>query len=194
MMAGLVFDAADHVRFDLGAGVIRTRDGDPLVLVPWGLLGERGLEREIAKSARNLGWARGKLFAQRAATSFGAQPLEIDALARNIDGELAVLGFGRTEIDLRGDALLFRVRGRDGESVSEELADFLGGFLSGYISAIDSEMPFEVSYLGAAAGARNEAVFFAGNKDAAARVTGMLGEGIAPYSAIERLHRDGGRA
>jgi hypothetical protein len=189
------FDAADYVRFDLRTGAIGSRDDEDLVLVPRALLGAPLHGGELAHTARALGETRGVKFAAWAATSSSSEPLGLDALTRGVDGALAVLGFGRTEIDVRGDALLFRVRGRGETHLSEALAAFLGGFLAGFISAIDPTMPFEVVYLGPDAGVdAGEAVFFAGNGEAVARISQWIKGGEAPYSAVERLHREGGRA
>jgi hypothetical protein len=193
-MAGPVFDAAGYVRFDLHAGSVGTRDGDDLVLVPLELLGVPVLGGELASAARSMGEARGVRFAAWAATSSGAEPLGLEALAQNLDGALAVLGFGRTEIDVRGDALLFRVRGRCDVAGSEALGPFLCGFFAGFVSAIDPSMPFDVVYIGTEAGGTDDAVFFAGNPDAVERMNRWLGEGVDPYDAIQRLHTEGGIA
>jgi hypothetical protein len=193
-MAEPAFDAADYVRFDLRAGAIGSRDGDDLVLVPRALLGALAPGGELSRAARALGESRGARFSAWAGSSQGGEPLGLDSLARGIDGALAVLGFGRTEIDVRGDALLFRVRGHGDVAVPDALAEFLGGFLGGFVSAIDPAMVFHTAYLGPAAGASGEAVFFAGHRDAAARVSRWIDEGDVPYAAVERLHREGGRA
>lgn len=193
-MAGPVFDAADYVRFDLPAGAVGSRDGDDLVLVPLELLGVPVHGGELASAARAMGEARGVRFAAWAATSAGANPLGLEALAEAVDGSLAVLGFGRTEIDVRGDALLFRVRGRCDVGGYEALGAFLCGFFAGFVSALDPSKQFDVIYLGPGGGEAEEAVFFAGNPDAVDRVNGWLADGVEPYDAILRLHAEGGVA
>lgn len=193
-MAGPVFDAAGYVHFDLREGTVGTRDGDDLVLVPLELLGLPVSGGELASAARSMGEARGVRFAAWAATSAGAEPLGLEALAKALDGALAVLGFGRTELDVRGDALLFRVRGRCDVAGYEALGAFLCGFFAGFVSAIDPSKQFDVVYLGPDGESGEEAIFFAGNPDAVERVNLWLGEGAGPYEAIGRLHEKGGLA
>jgi hypothetical protein len=186
-MPGPAFDAADYVQFDLRAGAIRSRDDDALVLVPRELLGGEALGR----SARTFGETRGKRFAAWAASRTGQDPLALDALADSVDGALAVLGFGRTEIEIRGDALLFRIKGA-AEGATEATVALLGGFLGGFLSALDPEMRFEAAHLGASAGGPDEIVFLVGNADALRRVARSIADGEAPYAAIEKIHREGG--
>ena len=191
-MAGPVFDAADYVQFDLQAGAIRSRDDDALVLVPRELLAALTLGDELEKAARAVGEIRGKRFAAWSAARSAKEPLALDALADGVDGALAVLGFGRTEIEIRGDALLFRVKGA-AKGASKASTAFLGGFLGGYLSALDPEMRFDAVPLGPAAGSPEAVVFLAGSADAVKRVAKSIAGGESPYAAIGKLHGAGGR-
>jgi hypothetical protein len=192
-MAGPAFDAADYVQFDLQAGVIRSRDDDALVLVPRELLGVLALGEELEKLARAIGETRGKRFAAWSAARSSEEPLALDALADGVDGALAVLGFGRTEIEIRGDAMLFKVKGA-ARGASQASTAFLGGFLGGYLSSLDPEMRFDALHLGPAAAGADEIVFLVGSADAAKRVAQWIAGGTDPYAAIERLHREGGKS
>jgi hypothetical protein len=192
-MARPAFDAANYVQFDLQAGAIRSRDDDALVLVPRELLAALTLGAELERVARSIGEVRGKRFAAWSAARTTGEPLALDALADGVDGALAVLGFGRTAIEIRGDALLFRIRGAAKGSAAASTA-FLGGFLGGYLSALDPEMRFDALHLGPAAGGPDEVVFLTGNADALKRVAKAIADGVGPYPAIEGLHGEGGKA
>jgi hypothetical protein len=192
-MARPAFDAANYVQFDLQAGAIRSRDDDALVLVPREMLAALSVGDELERAARSIGEVRGKRFAAWSAARTAVEPLALDALADGVDGALAVLGFGRTEIEIRGDALLFKVKGAVKGS-SEAIIAFLGGFLGGYLSAFDPEMRFDAVHLGPAAGGPEDAVFLAGSSEALKRVARSIADGVAPYAAIERLHGEGGNA
>jgi hypothetical protein len=191
-MAGPAFDAANYVQFDLQAGAIRSRDDDALVLIPRELLAALSLGDELDRSARAIGETRGKRFAAWASARSGQEPLPLDALADGVDGALAVLGFGRTEIEIRGDALLFKVKGA-AKGASKASAAFLGGFLGGYLSALDPEVRFDAVHLGPSAGGPEEAVFLAGSAESVRRVAQWISGGADPVTAIERLHREGGK-
>jgi len=191
-MRGPAFDAAKYVQFDLQTGAIRSRDDDALVLVPRELLAALAPGDDLVKTARTVGEARGKRLAAWAAARTAKEPLALDTLADGIDGALAVLGFGRTEIEIRGDAMLFRIKG-EATGSSEVCVGFLAGFLGGYLSALDPEMRFEAAHLGGASGPE-EAVFLAGNADTLKRLTRWVADGVDPYAAIERLHGEGGKA
>jgi hypothetical protein len=192
-MAGPAFDAANYVQFDLQKGAIRSRDDDALVLVPRELLNALAIGDELERSARAIGEARGKRFAAWSAARTAVEPMALDALADGVDGALAVLGFGRTAVEIRGDALLFKIRGA-GKRAARATAAFLGGFLGGYLSALDPEMRFDAAHLGPDAGSPDDLVFFAGSGEAVKRVAQWIGGGTEPYAAIERLHREGGKA
>ena len=192
-MAGPAFDAANYVQFDLQAGAIRSRDDDALVLIPRDLLAALALGDELERAARAIGETRGKRFAAWASSRTAKEPLALDALADGVDGALAVLGFGRTEIEIRGDALLFRIKGA-AKGASKASAAFLGGFLGGYLSALDPEVQFDAVHLGSAAGGPEESVFLAGSADAVGRAARWIAGGTEPYAAIERLHLEGGKS
>jgi len=192
-MARPAFDAASYVQFDLQAGAIRSRDDDALVLVPRELLAALTLGDELERVARSIGEARGKRFAAWAAARTAVEPLALDALADGVDGALAVLGFGRTEIEIRGDALLFKVKGAAKGSSAASTA-FLGGFLGGYLSALDPEMRFGAVHLGPKAAGPDDVVFLAGSTEVLKRVARSIAGGVEPYKAVERLHGEGGKA
>jgi hypothetical protein len=176
-----VFDAASFVEIDLSAGSISSAGSERLALIPTQVL--TALEPGSVLDAAALDWGRahGRLLSER--VDFDADNTSLEALASHLGGTLAAFGLGRLNLEIRGDALVFRAEDNGDIPVTAGIAALLEGFLSGYLSAL-GEYPFAAVYLGKHKGCQ---FFWAGNSEAAADIRSAKKAGKDPLSTIDAL-------
>lgn len=179
-----VFDAAGYLNLDLETGSIRSSDQEQLAVIPMDLLGSLQPGEELDKRARAWGETAGENLAVMALEAEDSSSL--DMLAQHLAGSLAVAGFGKVKVDVRDDALLFRVTSRCNDDARPALVALVGGFLSGYLSAVISPERFDVTRLH---DEDDAVVFWAGNPDAVQRLKGMVADGVKPFDALDLLAR-----
>jgi len=181
------FDAAGAVKFDLETGKISSAGDEQLALLPAEMISMLEPGDSLHRVARAWGESQGKRLAELIAD--GDDPTTLDLLADHLGGALTVAGLGKFAIEIRGDALLFRVAGLsgDGAGTSAGRTALLTGFLAGYLGALDPA-GFEVLPLSSEPDAE---LFWAGNPTAMKQMIEWLEEGVAPLEALDRLGRGG---
>jgi hypothetical protein len=133
-MSHPAFDAAGFVTFDLEKGSIRSPGDEPLTLLPVGLVSLLEPSDELEQSARAWGEVHGKRLAD--ALGGSDEPASVNLLADYLGGSLTVTGLGRIGIEIRGDALMFRIAAQDAPAGSAGRLALITGFLGGYLSAL----------------------------------------------------------
>jgi hypothetical protein len=184
-MSRPAFDAAGSVRFDLRTGTIRSAADEQLALIPADLVSLLDPGADLDRVARAWGESQGIQLA--AVLARADEPTTIDTLADYLGGALTVAGLGRATIEIRGDALMFRIRPGIGAPASAGRRALLAGFLAGYLGALGPG-GFGVVHLEGDAGSD---LFWAGNPDAARRVQHWLEQGMAPTVALDSLAAGG---
>jgi hypothetical protein len=185
-MSHPAFDAAGFVKFDLESGSIRSPGDESLALVPVDVVSMLEPSADLDRAARSWGEIHGKRLADVLAQS--DSPSTVDLLTDYLGGSLTVVGLGRIHIEIRGDALMFRVKSDDGSPGTAGRRALLAGFLAGYLGAL-GPAGFGVVHVDSDEGGD---LFWAGSPQAAQRVQTWLMEGMAPMTALDRLTEGGG--
>lgn len=183
-MTQSAFDATGFLRFDLANGSIRSREDEQLALVPVDLLdalepGEQTRRRSVA-----FGKTHGKRFAEIIARL--TEPPGVEVLAEYIGGLTAVFGLGRSAVEIRGNAILFRLT--SGREMSAGVVTLLTGFLAGFMSEIEPETAFDILHMQVD---DDGDLFWAGNPKAIDRVKDLLTDGVKPMEALWLLSEEG---
>jgi hypothetical protein len=180
------FDAGGFVRIDITTGEIRSAAEERLALLPAGVVASLRPGEALSTEARRWGGIHGKRLADKIAE--GHERAEIEVLAEHLSGVLAVAGLGRAALEVRGDALLLRLRGPAGGSAgSDGRRALVSGFLAGYLSALEPA-GFDAIHL---LDQDSEELFWAGAPTAVKRVGAWLAEGVNPLAALDRLAEGG---
>jgi len=159
---------------------------EPLALVPVGLVSLLEPGDELERLARGWGETHGRALA--ATIGAGDGPADVSLLADYLGGSLSVTGLGRIAIEIRGDALMFRVSSEGSPPGSAGRRALIAGFLTGYLGALG---PNEFAVLHLADSDSGE-LFWAGNPQAARKLRHWLDEGTAAMRALDRLAAGGG--
>jgi len=183
-MAHQSFDAAGAVRFDLENGSIGFGESKDLALFPIELFETLSPTPQMIDSSRDWGAAYGSKLAQ--IISNRQEDAEVELLSEYVRGVLAILGFGRAKMEIRGNALLFRLLSKDKKEISTFMQDLVAGFLGGYLSALREDQPFEVLPL-------FHDVYFAGNRSSVEQVKVLLNQGTEPFAALDLLAKEEGQ-
>jgi hypothetical protein len=184
-MSHPAFDPAGFVRFDLSNGTIRSSAEEPLALIPADVVSMLEPGNDLDMAARNWGATHGKRLADVLAGT--DEPSTMDLLAEYLGGSLTTAGLGRLSIEIRGDALLFRIEAGDSATQSAGRRALIAGFIAGYLEAV-GPAAFGVVHLG---GDESADMFWAGNPDAARQLQSWLEQGMEPTAAVDRLGRGG---
>lgn len=174
------FDAAGFVRIDLNSGTIQTPGNTTMALIPVDLFAAIPATDELKEGARIFGNNRGKIFRQNQVLSSASMTV----LAEHLQGEIALIGAGKTSIDVLGDALIVKVHGQ--MTGHRSAAVLLEGFVAGYISAISESEFNAVSSQENGSGVR----IFVGNPDAVKVVYNALSDTVPLAEAVLRLKRE----
>lgn len=181
------FDAAGAVTFDLESGSISSAGDERLALLPVELLALLEPGDALHRAAQSWGAVHGRRLS--ALIAAGSEPTTLDLLAEHLGGALTVAGLGKLRLEVRGDALLLRVKpptagppkGSGGRTA------LLAGFLAGYLNALEP-LGFEVLPL---PGTADGELYWAGNPTAMKQVIAWLDDGVSPLGALSRLDRGG---
>jgi hypothetical protein len=185
-MSHPAFDAAGFVKFDLARGTIRSPGDEALALIPADVVSMLEPSEDLDIAARNWGALHGRRLAEVLAGSPESSPIEL--LAQYLGGSLTVAGLGRLAVEIRGDALMFRLSTDDRAPSTAGRRALLAGFLAGYLEAVGPGA-FGVVHID---GDATSDLFWAGNPDAARQVQSWIEQGISPTSAVDRLAGGGG--
>lgn len=185
-MSHPAFDAAGFVKFDLASGTIRSPGDELLALVPADVVSMLEPSEDLDIAARSWGALHGRRLAEVLTGS--EDPSTMDLLAQYLGGSLTTAGLGRLAIEIRGDALLFRLSVGDRGPSSAGRRALLAGFLAGYLESVGPGA-FGVVHLD---GDEASDLFWAGNPDAARKVQSWIEQGISPTAAVDRLSAGGG--
>ena len=177
-----VFDGAAFVSIDLDTGQVSTKEHDRLALVTKEILSLLAPSAELLSAAKGWGETHGKSLNRQVDPGQAG----IESLASHLGGTLAVFGMGRVALELRHDALLFRVSEEEA-TFTDGMAMVISGFLSGYIEVV-SGRSFQVLDLGAVGADR---IFWAANPGAVDEVKRAIGRGTRPLEAIDALGMGG---
>ena len=183
-MTQSAFDATGFIRFDLANGSIISREGEQLALIPVDLLdalepGEKTKQRSVA-----FGKTHGKSFAKIIAGL--TEPPGVEMLADHLGGLTAVFGLGKSAVEIRGNAILFRLK--SGRKMSDGVVTLLTGFLAGFMSEIEPETTFEILHMQVD---DDGDLFWAGNPRAIKKVNDWLADGVKPMEALWLLSEEG---
>ena len=183
-MTQSAFDATGFFRFDLANGSIKSREGEQLALIPVDLLD--GLEpgEQTKRSSMAFGKTHGKRFAEIIAQL--EEPPGVEILADHLGGLTAVFGLGRSAVEIRGNAILFRLK--SGREMSDGVVTLLTGFLAGFMSEIEPETTFEILHMQTD---DDGDLFWAGNPKAINQVKDWLADGVKPMEALWLLSEEG---
>ena len=183
-MTKSAFDATDFFRFDLANGSIKSREGEQLALVPVDLLDALAPGEQTTRRAAAFGKTHGERFGEIVAGL--AEPPGVEVLADYLGGLTAVFGLGRLAVEIRGDAILFRLT--SGREMSDGVVTLLTGFLAGFMSEIEPETNFETLHMQAN---DDGDLFWAGNPKAIDQVKDWLADGVKPMEALWLLSEEG---
>ncbi|MEM6957021.1 MAG: hypothetical protein AAF411_11485 [Myxococcota bacterium] len=126
------FDPGGFYEFDLGAGAVRTRDGERVVLVAPEVLRPlvaAAAERGDLTPLRNFG--NGLARHAKSSLGGGAGGASPEAVLRHASAVVALFGLGVLDLERWGKALVFRLT--ESPELDEKhlaVAAFLGGFVS----------------------------------------------------------------
>ncbi|MDD5309477.1 MAG: hypothetical protein PHU25_19340 [Deltaproteobacteria bacterium] len=182
-MTDSVFDAAGFLTFDLAAGELRSRENERLVVIPAETLDALPVGQALEQTWRRWGRLHGASLAAHL-RKVGGRP-GIEVLADHLGGSLAALGLGKISVEIRGDALVFRLTENKSGRASPASRDLLSCFLGGYLEAIGPDR-FEVLPLDEQG---RGALFFAGCTEAVGKVRGWVEQGAGALEAVERLSK-----
>jgi len=180
-MHHLAYDAAEFAAFNLETGQISSRENEQLALIPTDVLAALTPNDDLNKATRAWGETHGKRL-KEVITYENAQ--ELESLANHIGGALAVFGFGKGSVEIRGSALLFKVQTTSRSAMSPLLPGFLGGFLT----ALNPEHDFEVIHLESN---DTEEILWAGNPSAVSKMKKLLEAHDNPFDALDQLAKEG---
>ncbi len=178
------FDAAAFVQFNLDNGMISSSVKEQqLTLLPIEILAAFTPGKELEKVANQYGHLNGEQLLENVPQD--SAPMGMETLADHLGGTTAVLGMGRLSLEIRGDALLFRVRSDTDPKIvsSPGYQVFVCAFWGGYLSAL-AKRRFDVALLEDSGDSQR---YFAGNPEAVDKVCGWRTEGVEPSAAIEKL-------
>jgi hypothetical protein len=125
-------DPAGFFEFDLAAGAVRARTGPRLLLLPDGVLAsliEAAVRTSDITAVRRLGRQLGEsVMAELGADAPSARPEVVLGRAADV---LSLFGWGRLDVELRGDALVARIAGLPALDADKlGAAALLGGLFS----------------------------------------------------------------
>lgn len=174
-----VFDGAAFVSIDLDTGQVSSREHERLALVTKEILSMLPPSDALLNAARGWGETHGKSLHEQV----DPEHVGIESLASHLGGTLAAFGMGKVVLEIRQNALLFRLLEGEEAIYSEGLAMLLSGFLSGYLRVV-SGYSFHVLDLGTLGADR---LFWAANPGAVNDVKRAIGSGKQPLEAIDAL-------
>ena len=174
-----VFDGASFVSIDLNNGQIASRESEQLVLISAEIASMIPASDALKRAAEKWGEKHGQAFVKR----HELERVGIETLSSQLGGTLAALGMGRVILEVRQNALLFRVTSKTLSPFSKGNAAMLEGFISGYLSVIMGQQ-FKVLELGDIKG---DHLFFAGNETAVTTIQTALNAGTKPLAAVDGL-------
>ncbi len=182
LMSFPAFEATGFVNFKLKTGSIHTKDEEKMALLPIEFLQSIAPTEELDEAARRFGNSQGaKLLSemQKENSSLG-----MEILVNHLGGALAVLGLGKTKIELFGDALTFHVQHNDPQRMPPAITAIIQGFIAGFLSSLKTDSQFEVIAIDDAPLIKR---FWAGNPIAAKKLRKLLEEGKQPIEALTLL-------
>ncbi len=174
-----VFDAGSFIEVNLTDGTISSREKEKLALISTEVLNMLPASESVFQAAATWGKQHGNCLGRQ--MSEESKHLGVDALAEHLSGTLAALGLGRVQLEIRGDALLFRAAENVEPRERAGTRTLLQGFLSGYLTALTGH-PFTVLDLGLSDGRR---LFWAVNPEAAAAVQAEIEKGTDPMAVVD---------
>ena len=179
-------DVSGAIRFDLASGAVRLDGGEAGVVVPASVLAElvKAASADTRKAiGRKLGEHLGKSLQRRAGGSAALLGSGLEAAASLLAAELAVAGLGSCNLERWGRALVIHVTGAPALG-----SDFVASTLAGALAHATGRS-LGATVLSDADGIR----LLVSGQDAASRVRGWLGQGVAWADALGRL-QSGGRS
>ena len=174
-----VFDGAAFVSIDLNTGRIASPGRDRLALISKDILALIAPGDALNRAAITWGKSHGETIVGKN----DGDDVGVDALATHLSGTLAALGLGKVRMEVRGDALLFRVKGGFEAETATVNAVIIGGFIAGYLGAV-SNYGFVTLDLGDVG---DDRLFWVGNPEAVDSVRQSVENGAAPFEAIDAL-------
>jgi hypothetical protein len=178
-----VFDSAAFISIDLNTGLISTPGQDKLALVSNDILALVPQSDELSRAANLWGEKHGTALSQRT----DVQSAGIEVLSTHLGGTLAALGMGRIYLEIRHDALVFRIIGGYSKEATDAKIAILLGFITGYLTVVSGH-PFAALDLGEKDGDR---LVWVGNPDAVKQVRRSMSKGRPPLAAIDDLEMGG---
>lgn len=173
-----VFDAGSFLSVNLTDGAIFSRENERLALVSTEILKMLPPSESVFQAAAAWGTKHGIGLGEQLTTG-DADP-GVEALAEHLGGTLAALGMGRVQVEIRGDALMFRTI-EDADGSLSGMYTLLQGFLSGYLTALTGN-PFTVLDLGPSG---SDHLFWALSPDAAEVAQAQIERGDDPLLVID---------
>ncbi len=183
-MAPTRFDPSQAVKFDLGRGVVQLDGSADRVLVPADAL--LALCNSAGEEAlRDFGRKLGTEIGRRAGGRLGdAAAAGLQDVLEHLGGDLALAGFGSLGLERWGRALVLTVANSPLGAAGDPL---LAAVLEG---AIQRALGRDASVVPLARDGESARLLVAGG-NAAEKVRGWLGEGVAWGDALARLHARG---
>lgn len=178
-MTKSVFDAGSFIEVNLKEGTISSRENDRLALIPTEVLEMLPASEPVFQAAAKWGKLHGVRLGDHLSTEGDAASVE--ALAEHLGGTLAALGLGRVRLEIRGDALMFRVTDEPLLEKRPGTRTLLQGFLSGYLTALTGR-PFTVLDLGQV---HEDRLFWALNPGVAEVAQAKIENGEDPMAVVD---------
>jgi len=185
-MAETRFDPSGYLTFDLARGRIAAPSGGGLVALPAEHLAKLAGDADsgaLGRLGKSIGeWFAGRL-RERLASAGDPTAVPPETFLSELNGLLAVHGFGRAAIESYGDAVLLRVgaavlAGPEGVAFYEAFfAGLFGAFLDQTVHCLAIDTPESRTVL-------------VGSPPAIRRAAQLRTAGVAPETIATRLHQE----
>ncbi|MBN2527333.1 MAG: hypothetical protein JXR76_13140 [Deltaproteobacteria bacterium] len=179
-MTEKAFDAAGYIQINLKSGTIQNRMEKNMALIPLELFKAIPASEDVRSMAWGWGKERGSVFKD----TMDIAQISMDVLSEHMQGEIALIGAGSTEIDVYGDAFMLQITGNT--FMPDSFGFMLEGYVAGYISAVSSAHFDAVSKPDAS----NRLTIFLGNSEAVKKVKELLQKKATIADAVAQLHRE----